>query len=79
MRRSALLLLVALIAVSAAFIAVTAGQLPGLVASALRQWLRGQRLADPGQYLFWMLALAILSPLVIALASSLWSRALRRG
>jgi hypothetical protein len=65
MRRPALFLLVALIAVSAAFIAVTAGQLTGLVAShfdsrsGVNGWL------TRGQYLFWMLALAILLPLAI--------------
>jgi hypothetical protein len=65
MRRPALFLLVALIAVSAAFIAVTAGQLPGLVAShfdagsGVNGWL------TRSQYLFWMLALAILLPLAI--------------
>lgn len=62
MRRPALFLLVALIAVSAAFIAVTAGQLPGVVAShfdsrsGVNGWL------TRSQYLFWMLALAILLP-----------------
>jgi uncharacterized membrane protein len=65
MRRPALFLLVALIAVSAAFIAVTAGQLPGLVAShfdagsGVNGWL------TRSQYLFWMLVLAILLPLAI--------------
>ena len=65
MRRPALFLLVALIALSAAFIAATAGQLPGLVAShfdarsGVNGWL------TRNQYLFWMLALAVLLPLVM--------------
>jgi hypothetical protein len=65
MRRSAFFLLIALIALSAAFIAVTAGQLPALVAShfdsrsAVDGWL------TRGNYLLLMLALAILLPLVI--------------
>jgi hypothetical protein len=76
MRRSAPVL-VALIAVSAAFIAVTAGQLPAC-RFAHRQWLRGNGWLTRSQYLFWMLALAILLPLVIV-GFIAWSRALRRG
>jgi uncharacterized membrane protein len=65
MRRPALFLLVALIAVSAAFIAVTAGQLPGLVASHFDSRSAANGWLTRGQYLFWMLALAILLPLAI--------------
>jgi uncharacterized membrane protein len=65
MRRPALFLLVALIAVSAAFIAVTAGQLPGLVASHFDSGSGVNGWLTRNQYLFWMLALAILLPLVI--------------
>jgi hypothetical protein len=74
MRRLALFLLVALIAVSAAFIAVTAGQLPGVVAShfdsrsGVNGWL------TRSQYLFWMLALAILLPGAIVGFIALLSR-----
>lgn len=65
MRRPALFLLVALIAVSAAFIAVTAGQLPGLVASHFDSGSGVNGWLTRSQYLFWMLALAILLPLAI--------------
>jgi uncharacterized membrane protein len=65
MRRPALFLLVALIAVSAAFIAVTAGQLPGLVASHFDSRSGANGWLTRSQYLFWMLALAILLPLAI--------------
>ena len=74
MRRPALFVLVALIAVSAAFIAVTAGQLPGLVASHFDSGSGVNGWLTRSQYLFWMLALAILLPLAIvgfiALAST---------
>jgi uncharacterized membrane protein len=65
MRRPALFLLVALIAVSAAFIAVTAGQLPGLVASHFDSGSGVNGWLTRSQYLFWMLALATLLPLAI--------------
>lgn len=65
MRRPALFLLVALIAVSAAFITVTAGQLPGLVASHFDSGSGVNGWLTRSQYLFWMLALAILLPLAI--------------
>jgi uncharacterized membrane protein len=65
MRRSALFLLVVLIAVSAAFIVVTAGQLPSLVASHFNSGSGVNGWLTRSQYLFWMLALAILLPLVI--------------
>jgi uncharacterized membrane protein len=65
MRRSAFILLVALIALSAAFIAVTAGQLPGLVASHFDSRSGANGWLTRSQYLFWMLALAILLPFAI--------------
>ena len=78
MRRPALLLLVALIAVSAAFIAVTAGQLPGLVASHFASGSGVNGWLTRSQYLFWMLALAILLPLVIVAFIALVPRAAPR-
>jgi hypothetical protein len=74
MRGLALFLLVALIAVSAAFLAFTAGQLPGVVAShfdsrsGVNGWL------TRSQYMFWMLALAILLPGAIVGLIALLSR-----
>jgi uncharacterized BrkB/YihY/UPF0761 family membrane protein len=77
MRRLALFLLVALIAVSAAFIAVTAGQLPGLVASHFDSGSHANSWLTRGRYLFWMLGLAILLPLAIVGFIALVSRAPR--
>ena len=65
MRRSAFFLLVALIALSAAFIAVTAGQLPGLVASHFDNRSGANGWLTRGNYVLLMLALAILLPLAI--------------
>ena len=65
MRRSAFFLLIALIALSAAFIAVTAGQLPALVASHFDSRSGADAWLTRGNYLLLMLALAILLPLVI--------------
>jgi uncharacterized membrane protein len=65
MRRPAFFLLVALIALSAAFIAVTAAQLPGVVASHFDSRSGANGWLTRGNYLLLMLALAILLPLVI--------------
>ncbi|MEO8566098.1 MAG: hypothetical protein ABI541_06915 [Betaproteobacteria bacterium] len=65
MRRSAFFLLVALIALSAAFIAVTAGQLPGLVASHFDSRSGANGWLTRSNYLLLILALAILLPLAI--------------
>jgi uncharacterized membrane protein len=78
MRRPALFLLVALIAVSAAFIAVTTGQLPGLVASHFGNGSGVNGWQTRSQYLLWMLALAILLPLVIVGFIALLPRAAPR-
>jgi uncharacterized membrane protein len=77
MRRLALFLLVALIAVSAAFIAVTAGQLPGLVASHFGSGSGANGWLTRSQYLLRMLALAILLPLALVGFIALLSRAPR--
>jgi len=74
MRRSAVFLLVALIALSAAFIAVTAGELPGLVASHFNSRSGANGWLTRGNYLLLMLALAILLPLVIVGFIALVSR-----
>jgi uncharacterized membrane protein len=65
MRRPAFFLLIALIALSAAFIAVTAGQLPGLVASHFDSRSGANDWLTRSNYLLLMLALAILLPLAI--------------
>jgi uncharacterized membrane protein len=78
MRRPALFLLVALIAVSAAFIVATAGQLPGLVASHFDSGSGVNGWVTRSQYLVWMLALAILLPLVIVGFIALLPRAAPR-
>jgi hypothetical protein len=78
MRRPPLFLLVALIAVSAPFIAVTAGQLPGLVASHFDSGSGVNGWLTRNQYLVWMLGLAILLPLVIVCLIALIPRAAPR-
>ena len=65
MRRPAFFLLFALIALSAAFIAVTAGQLPGVVASHFDNRSAANGWLTRANYLLLMLALAILLPLAI--------------
>lgn len=65
MRRLAFFLLAALIAVSAAFIVGTAGQLPGLVASHFNGESVANGWLTRSQYLCLMLALAILLPLAL--------------
>ena len=60
MRRPAFFLLVALIALSAAFIAVTAGQLPGVVASHFDNRSGANGWLTSGDYMLLMIALAIL-------------------
>ena len=78
MRRLALLLLAALIAVSAAFIVATAGQLPGLVASHFNSGSGPNGWLTRSQYLFRMLALAILLPLALVGFIALLSHAAPR-
>ncbi len=74
MRRPAFFLLVALIALSAAFIAATTGQLPGLVASHFDNRAGANGWLTRGNYLLCMLALAILLPLAIVGFIALVSR-----
>lgn len=74
MRRPALFLLVALIALSAAFIAATTGQLPEVVASHFDNRSAADGWLTRANYLLLMLALAILLPLAIVGFIALVSR-----